>query len=181
MLHVEGFYNLLFPEPVNVLRHSHRAYQWLQHKSLCPRPERSLCSHGGSEEDGLFLADMVLDSGSGGSETSMLAHGRQGVGEQLELWHRRLAHLGADAVRKLREMAEGLPIVQAAAQCGCNACVTGKMYRKPFTPSVGRRVQSLDLIRTDVCGPMEVPSIGGSRYFILLHEVDRGRDYTQEV
>ena len=51
------------------------------------------------------------------------------------------------------------------------------VYRTPF-PKHSTRVtsKSLKLIHSDVCGPMSVPSIGGSRYFISF--IDNFSRYT---
>ena len=59
----------------------------------------------------------------------------------------------------------------------CEGCIEGKMQRKPFKPSEQERFyQKLELIHSDVCGPLQVESIGESRYFITF--VD---DYTHCV
>ena len=51
----------------------------------------------------------------------------------------------------------------------CKGCLAGKMCRKPF-PAVGdiRSMQRLQLVHSDVCGPMHMPSIGGAKYFVTF-------------
>lgn len=45
-------------------------------------------------------------------------------------------------------------------------CADGRMHRLPFPKkSHHRGYQVLEIIDTDVCGPMHVPSIGGLRYY----------------
>ena len=51
----------------------------------------------------------------------------------------------------------------------CKGCVQGKMQRKPFK-AVGEIQSSrrLQLVHSDVCGPMNTESIGGKRYFVTF-------------
>lgn len=51
----------------------------------------------------------------------------------------------------------------------CEACVEGKLSRKPHKP-VGeiRSKRKLQLVHSDVCGPMQTESIGGSKYFVTF-------------
>jgi hypothetical protein len=49
----------------------------------------------------------------------------------------------------------------------CEACIYGKSHRVPFEKSKKNRAKGLvDLVPSDVRGPMQVPSTGGSRYFV---------------
>lgn len=47
----------------------------------------------------------------------------------------------------------------------CEVCVRGKMLCVPFGRSTSTSSSALELIHTDICGPMRVPSFAGSRYF----------------
>lgn len=50
-----------------------------------------------------------------------------------------------------------------------NSSVTlGKQTRLPFKSSSWRAKTKLELIHTDLCGPMQVPSLGNSLYFLLF-------------
>ena len=51
----------------------------------------------------------------------------------------------------------------------CEGCAMGKQRRQPFpNKSQSRSPQPLELIHSDVCGPMNVISEGGSRYFVTF-------------
>ena len=52
----------------------------------------------------------------------------------------------------------------------CTACVCGKATRSviPRLRSSGRASQMLELVHSDICGPLQVQSIGGARYFITF-------------
>lgn len=56
----------------------------------------------------------------------------------------------------------------------CEICCEAKQTRLPF-PSQGSRAEStLEIVHSDVCGPMETKSVGGSRYFLSFID-----DYTR--
>ena len=49
----------------------------------------------------------------------------------------------------------------------CDGCILGKGHRTPFPRESQSRARNvLELVHTDVLGPVEVYSIGGSKYFI---------------
>ena len=49
----------------------------------------------------------------------------------------------------------------------CKGCAMGKLNRLPFPKqSSHKSSQLLELIHTDVCGPMSIEQIGGSCYFV---------------
>ena len=51
----------------------------------------------------------------------------------------------------------------------CQACVCGKKNRLPFPQQSETRTKDLlDLVHTDVCGPMSAPSKGGAKYFVTF-------------
>ena len=55
------------------------------------------------------------------------------------------------------------------SQHKCDDCVIGKGHRQPL-PKASSSCTSklLELVHSDVNGPLEIPSLGGSRYFILF-------------
>ena len=57
----------------------------------------------------------------------------------------------------------------------CLGCIKGKQHRVSFNHvATHRSTQPLQLIHTDVCGPMQTTSLGGARYFITFID-----DYTR--
>ena len=102
---------------------------------------------------------------------------KTGGNENASLWHYRLGHLGMGAVAKMSTLVDGVPsITLSRDECVCEACLYGKMARKPFPtlPATSRATAVLDIVHSDIMGPMEVPSISGAR-FILLFVDDRTR------
>lgn len=89
-------------------------------------------------------------------------------------WHRRLAHRNLRDVKNLREF--GLKITKCGCNDQCDACMRGKTSELPFSHSI-KPERALDIIVSDICGPLRTQSIGGSRYFLTLTDVFS--DYTE--
>ena len=50
----------------------------------------------------------------------------------------------------------------------CELCLLGKMTKTPFSRTMVRATDLLEIIHTDVCGPMSVEAHGGYRYFLTF-------------
>ncbi|KAK4399925.1 Retrovirus-related Pol polyprotein from transposon TNT 1-94 [Sesamum angolense] len=90
--------------------------------------------------------------------------------DQSWLWHRRLGHFNFQGLKILhqKKMMTDLPQIQAV-KGACEACLQGKQHNKPFPSGTSWRVKAvLELIHTDICGPMRTPSHEQNRYFILF-------------
>lgn len=95
--------------------------------------------------------------------------------EDMELWHRRLGHVGNSRIQQMqkKKMVVGLPSFEVNREV-CGACKRGKQARDAFPKeSLTKTKEKLEIVHTDVCGPMQTMSLNGSRYFLLF--VD---DYT---
>ena len=88
------------------------------------------------------------------------------------LWHLRLGHLNYTYMNQLmkKEMVDGLNYdVDTQSQKECEACVLGKMQKKPFPKqSQHRATRPYEIVHSDVCGPMQVESKGGSKYMLTF-------------
>ncbi|CAL9012352.1 unnamed protein product [Prunus brigantina] len=86
------------------------------------------------------------------------------------IWHRRLGHLNFVSMKKMQqmEMVTGLPVLTEMKDV-CEGCVSGKHHREKFDKEGAWRASyPLELVHTDLCGPMQNESIGGNRYFITF-------------
>ena len=64
---------------------------------------------------------------------------------------------------------KGIKFLETDALDFCEGCVEGKMSRKPFKPAGGiKSTRKLQLVHSDVCGPMSVQSFRGNRYFVTF-------------
>ena len=50
----------------------------------------------------------------------------------------------------------------------CESCLEGKMTKRPFKAKGYRATKPLELVHTDVCGPMRVQARGGYEYFVTF-------------
>ena len=80
-----------------------------------------------------------------------------------KLWHLRYGHLGFVGLILLSEkrMVDGLPSIVDSYD-KCEACILGKQHRLPFNSENFRRATTpLELVHSDLVGPMQTISIGG--------------------
>ena len=78
------------------------------------------------------------------------------------LWHYRLGHIGVKRMKKLH--ADGL----LESLDACEPCLMVKMTNTPFSVTMEQATDLLEIIHTDVCGPMSVEARGGYRYFLTF-------------
>ncbi|KAK2404761.1 putative mitochondrial protein [Trifolium repens] len=86
------------------------------------------------------------------------------------LWHKRYGHFNMNALKFLQshDMVRDMPPINCIDDL-CNACQLGKMHRKSFQSTNGTRARNkLELVHTDLCGPMSIPSLSQNKYFILF-------------
>jgi len=88
----------------------------------------------------------------------------------VKLWHRRLGHIGKATLETMlrHNSVQGLPQMTDFDIGFCNECAANKMTRSPFPERTSRTSGILDLIHSDICGPMQTTTIGGNRYFITF-------------
>ena len=90
----------------------------------------------------------------------------------LELWHRRLGHLNVKGVSALQHMVSGMDLrkpLNSTLPLACKGCIEGKQHRVAFPSDGGRRATKvLEIVHSDVCGPMRTTSIGGGKYFVTF-------------
>ena len=92
------------------------------------------------------------------------------------LWHKHFGHFNFQALRILsqRKMIKDLPSIEVIEDV-CRACQLGKQHRQAFPSRRAWRAKDyLELVHTDVCGPMRTSSLDQSMYFILFID-----DYTR--
>src|SRR3954468_24146976 len=89
------------------------------------------------------------------------------------LWHYRLGHNGVKRMKKLH--ADGLlESLDYESLDACEPCLLGKMTKTPFSGTMKRATDLLEIIHTDVCGPMNIKACSKYHYF-LTFTVDLSR------
>ncbi|CAL8998661.1 unnamed protein product [Prunus brigantina] len=92
------------------------------------------------------------------------------IEESTWCWHRRFGHLNMQSLKLLqqKEMVYGLPEIEDAKRI-CQGCAMGKAHREAFSKEKTWRANvPLELIHSDVCGPMQSTTIGGNKYFLTF-------------
>ncbi|OWZ01945.1 Integrase, catalytic core protein [Phytophthora megakarya] len=103
-----------------------------------------------------------------------------GVDSEWELWHAHMGHLNEDSLEKTQQGANGMPKTRPTVKTLCGGCMKGKQMVTHF-PSRSRTTTSrpLELVHTDVMGPMKTKSKGGARYVLVF--VDDYSRYVSEA
>jgi hypothetical protein len=83
-----------------------------------------------------------------------------------ELWHRIFSYLHYKALPIVSKMVTRLPEIQVNLDGMCKGCAQGKNVKKTFPSSDSRAKGILDIVHSDVCGPMLVPSLSGYIYYV---------------
>jgi hypothetical protein len=90
--------------------------------------------------------------------------------DNTELWHNRYAHLSFKGLNTLvkKDMVQGLPKLQEKEE-KCSDCMKGKQHREAIPREAQwRATKPLELVHSDICGPITPQSNGGCRYFMTF-------------
>jgi hypothetical protein len=107
----------------------------------------------GVREGGLYKLDV----------TNKAHHTLTSVTMPIEiLWHQRYGHINHPDLLLLekKNMVEGLLMLKNE-NVACDGCALGKMHRDEFPFNLDKKKRYvLDLVHTDVCGPIQTRSLG---------------------
>src|SRR5215475_1568408 len=96
---------------------------------------------------------------------------RSSLDEIINLWHRRLGHIGKLSLRRMARNRSviGLPDnIYPDENFICDDCMANKATIQPFEQRRKRASGALDLVHSDICGPMRTRTSGGRRFFITF-------------
>ncbi|KAJ9562397.1 hypothetical protein OSB04_007557 [Centaurea solstitialis] len=99
--------------------------------------------------------------------------------DMIWLWHKRLSHLNFKTLNQLciNNLVIGLPDFRYTKESLCSACEKGKQTRASFKSKQISSISSpLQLLHMDLFGPVNVQSIGGKKYTLVI--VDEYSIYT---
>lgn len=94
------------------------------------------------------------------------------------LWNFRFGHLNFGGLTLLhrKSMVKGFPLIEKPHNL-CERCISIKPHKEIFPAGNSIRAKApLEIVYSDLCGPMQTPSIGDSHY--LLAFID---DYTRKT
>lgn len=86
-------------------------------------------------------------------------------------WHKIFGHRDVDAVKTMQKnkTASEFKIVDCGVRQACDVCVSCKMTRAPFSKSSDSKSEAvMDLVHSDVCGPMQTETPGRKKYFLTF-------------
>lgn len=88
--------------------------------------------------------------------------------DMTDLWHKRLGHMSEKGMSLLlkKNVLTGVHDVNLKR---CSHCLAGKQNRVSFkSHPPSRKENILDLVHSDVCGPMKTRTLGGCLYFVTF-------------
>jgi hypothetical protein len=119
-------------------------------------------------------SNVALLSGSVCSASANLASSASVA--SYDLLHRRLCHPGRDRLLKLvsRNLASDISVNKSTSLSDiCKSCIAGKSHRLPFPLRSTHRTKALELVHSDLHGPIDTQTPQGHRYWITFTD-----DYT---
>eukprot|EP00171_Calliarthron_tuberculosum_P004153 IDg4153t1 len=118
--------------------------------------QKVICS--GSLVKGLYSLDVAKDP-----EKALTA--------SIGRWHERLAHINFSGISSMvkNNVVRGIQLTTSNSKPCCIGCIMGKSDRTAIPKASNRKTKSLlELVHSDVIGPIETESIGGARYVITF-------------
>jgi len=112
----------------------------------------------GSRHKNLFHLDTTTDT---------ICQVTQEESQKDTIWHRRLGHPGKTAYQQIKNA----KVIELPADISTNCidCVKGKLSKLPFpAKSDAKSTELLGIVHSDLCGPMEVKSLGNNLYFMTF-------------
>ena len=83
----------------------------------------------------------------------------------MNLWHKCLRHFSEKGMQLLTKK-ELISDIKGMPLSHCVHCILGKQHRVSFSHSFRKKLDLMELVHSDVCGPMKVKSMGGASYFV---------------
>jgi hypothetical protein len=93
-----------------------------------------------------------------------------------ELWHIRLAHINYKALPYVRKVVTGLPEFKVDHEGVCKGCAQGNNIKNNFQKNDSKAEGILELIQSNVCGPMPSTSLSGYAYYVSFMD-----DYSRKT
>lgn len=91
--------------------------------------------------------------------------------ESLKVWHERLGHISVKTIQEMvsKGLIQGIDLSEIDTFF-CEACAYGKQHMLPFKKVPNEKMKLGERIFSDVCGPMDTPSVRGLRYFVIFKD-----------
>ncbi len=88
----------------------------------------------------------------------------------LDVWHQCMGHMSKEALKRYaHEAVKGLNITKSPVEDGpCHGCELGKSTHLPFPPPSKHAQDHLEIIHSNLVGPMQNNSMQGNKYFAMF-------------
>lgn len=98
---------------------------------------------------------------------------RKEKSESLDLWHRRMMHVNKHQILQMKNMESVIGLnCEESSPTQCDSCLLGKSTRQPFPKrpieNTERRTTILELVHSDLMGPVDIPSWGNKKYMLSI-------------
>ena len=97
----------------------------------------------------------------------------------MEIWHRRLCHRTLDhtSVNYISTRVRDMEVSDAGKESKtiCGICAMGRQHKEAGTGVQNKVEQILEVVHSDLCGPMQTVGLTGERYFITFINQASGR------
>jgi histone deacetylase 1/2 len=104
------------------------------------------------------------------------SHTFRPVDNKVELWHHRLGHVVTDIVTRIMQSCNVSCGKNKDTVCStiCSSCQLAKRHRLRTHLSLSRASKPLELVHTNIWGPVSIKATSSAKYFILFLD-----DYSQ--
>lgn len=154
------FQNKRFSNLISVNLLTHEEIKLIFQNNSSKMIVKNKCIQLKQTNNGLYILESYVKRNQG-----MLLNYRHCIHE----WHRILSHRNLNDIKKMQN--RGIKFKPCNCSDLCEKCIQGKMSRRSF-PNQASKVNSvLDVVVSDVCGPLQTTSIHGYRYFITFIDV----------
>ena len=123
-----------------------------------------ICS--GMLKDNLYLIEPNIPLSINSLESNHKRKERSSI-NKTHLWHLRLGHINLDRIRRLVTCGHLSPLDVTSLPV-CEPCLEGKMTMRPFKAKGYRAKEVLELVHSDLCGPLSTSARGGYEYFVTF-------------
>jgi len=101
-------------------------------------------------------------------------HASRHDAEKPVLQNHRFAHSCLERLEILPKVVADTP--KMTGKCDCKSCIKCKSARKPITPTNTHAIEPLQLVHSDICGPLGTAIRGGRYMLLLIHNTTRKPD-----
>lgn len=133
---------------------------------------------GYKNEKGLYITCVDKRETTEQAEQGLLVENRE---EKVSNWHRKLGHINIRSMKKMieNEMVIGLNMNKKdceSFETPCEICLRAKQVRLPFDNNRIKATRPLEIIHTDLCGPIDPTTWDDKNYVLTILD-----DYTHYV